>query len=153
MKKTLIAFSLLAVSGVSAQEVISSSGESFATPNGGVDFTVGEVVIETVGNGSNTLTQGFHQTLLEIVGLEDHLSDLQVSIFPNPTDEFLMIEVSDFSSLKYQLVDQTGRLVNQDELKSSQTQINVTQLSAGVYTLFLTTNETKVAKSYQVIKH
>ncbi len=153
MKKTLVIFSAFAVSSAFAQEVVSSSGESFATPSGGIDFTVGEVVIETVSNGTNTLTQGFHQTLLEVVGLEDLLPDLEVSIFPNPTDELVTIEVSDFHSLNYQLIDQTGRLIDQDELKSSQTQLNVSKLPAGMYTLLLMVNESGTAKTYQVIKH
>ena len=59
-RHTLVLFSLLATGTVSAQEVVSSQGDSYS--NGSIDFTLGEVIIATGTDGTNDLTQGFHQT-------------------------------------------------------------------------------------------
>ena len=44
-----------------AQEVLSSSGSSYATANLKLDFTIGEVVVFTGSNSNTIVNQGFHQ--------------------------------------------------------------------------------------------
>ena len=46
---------------ITTPSVISSSGDSYS--NGGVimDYTLGEIVVETYANSTTILTQGFHQ--------------------------------------------------------------------------------------------
>ena len=58
-KHTLVLFSLLATGTVSAQEVVSTQGDSYSNGIGSIDFTLGEVVIATGTDGTNDLTQGF----------------------------------------------------------------------------------------------
>ena len=70
-KKTLLVFSLLTTFASTAQEVVSTQGDSYSNTSGSIDFTVGEVVINTGTDGTNDLTQGFHQTNWNFVGLED----------------------------------------------------------------------------------
>lgn len=69
MKKILFA-TLLASMMVNAQslerQVIGSSGTSFSNATAQLDFTVGELAVSTLSNGSNDLTQGFHQTNLQV---------------------------------------------------------------------------------------
>ncbi|MDB4769189.1 hypothetical protein OAG16_03825 [Saprospiraceae bacterium] len=52
---TLVLFSLLATGTVSAQEVVSSQGDSYSNGSGSIDFTLGEVVIATGTNGTKNL--------------------------------------------------------------------------------------------------
>ena len=93
MKKLSISIVfLLFVSTLSAQEVISSQGETYSNANGSMDFTVGEVVINTGTNGTNDLTQGFHQTNWNLVGVEDFAPNYEATIFPNPTQDVLNIK-------------------------------------------------------------
>ena len=59
MKKNKLLASLLLLSaGLSAQEVISSQGDSYSNVNNTLDFTIGEPVVETVTDG------GFLECLL-----------------------------------------------------------------------------------------
>ena len=88
MKKiTLVLFSLFATLSVSAQEVVSTQGDSYSNASGSIDFTIGEVVIDTGTDGTNDLTQGFHQTNWNFVGLDDNDPSYEAIIFPNPTAE------------------------------------------------------------------
>ena len=61
-KNTLVLFSLLATGTVSAQEVVATQGGSYSNTSASIDFTIGEVIIATETDGTNDITQGFHQT-------------------------------------------------------------------------------------------
>ena len=151
LKNTLLFFSLLTSVCVSAQEVVVTQGDSYTNSNGSIDFTIGEVVINTGSDGSNDLTQGFHQTNWNFVSIEDHVPSYEATIFPNPTSEILTIRTSTFENVTYALYDAQGKLVIQDKLSSVQTPIQVNQLAPGAYSLTLN-NDTQNLKTFQLIK-
>lgn len=136
-KQTLIVFSLLSTLAVTAQEVVSTLGDSYSNASANIDFTIGEVVIDTGTDGINDLTQGFHQTNWNFVGLEDHAPNYEATIFPNPTSEVLNIRTSTFENVTYTLYDAQGKLILQDILSAEQTPILVSQLAPGSYSLEL----------------
>ena len=151
LKNTLLFFSLLTSVCVSAQEVVATQGDSYTNSNGSIDFTIGEVVINTGTDGSNDLTQGFHQTNWNFVSIEDHVPSYEAIIFPNPTSEVLTIRTSTFENVTYTLYDARGKLVIQDKLSSLQTPIQVSQLAPGAYSLILN-NHVQNLKTFQLIK-
>ena len=136
-KNTIVLFSLLTTLSGTAQEVVSSQGETYSNANGSIDFTVGEVIINTGSNGTNDLTQGFHQTNWNFLGVEDFAPDIQATIFPNPTQDVLNIKTSVFENVTYTLYDAQGKLVLQNILSAEQTPIQVSQLAPGAYSLEL----------------
>lgn len=133
---TWLSFFLLSL-GLNAQEVISSQGESYSSASGSIDFTIGEVAIDTGTDGTNDITQGFHQTNWNFVGLENQAPDYEVIIFPNPAEDVLNIRTTAFENLTYSLYDAKGKLVLKDELSAEQTAIQVSQLAPGNYSLIL----------------
>jgi len=151
LKNTLFFFLLLTSVCVSAQEVVATQGDSYTNSNGSIDFTIGEVVINTGTDGSNDLTQGFHQTNWNFVSIEDHVPSYEAIIFPNPTSEVLNIRTSTFENVTYTLYDARGKLVIQDKLSSVKTLIQVSQLAPGAYSLILN-NDTQNLKTFQLIK-
>ena len=151
-KSTIVLFSLFATLTVSAQEVVATQGDSYSNASANIEFTIGEVVINTVTDGTNDLTQGFHQTNWNFLGLEDHAPSYEATIFPNPTSEVLNIRTSTFENVTYTLYDAQGKLVMQDILSAEQTPIQVSQLAPGSYSLTLN-NETQNLKTFKLIKH
>ena len=151
-KNALLLLTLITTLSVSAQEVVSTQGDSYSNANGSIDFTIGEVVINTGTDGTNDLTQGFHQTNWNFVGLENHNPDYQAIIFPNPTEDVLNIKTSMFENVTYTLYDGLGKLVMHDILSAEQTPIQVSQLAPGSYSLTLN-NETQNLKTFKLIKH
>lgn len=151
MKLIIILFSFLSVLVISAQEVVSSQGESYASGNGKLDFTIGEVVIETATDGSTKLTQGFHQSKWAVVGIKDHKPSFEAVIFPNPIATTLNIRTSDFKDVSYAMYDVQGRLVAKDKLDGEQTSISVSELAQGSYSLILK-NGSKILKTVNLIK-
>jgi hypothetical protein len=137
-KKALIAFSLIVGSTTAfGQEVISTQGDSYSNSSGSIDFTIGEVVINTGTNGTNDITQGFHQTMWNFVGIEDFDADFVVSIFPNPTQDVLTIRATAFEDVTFVLTDATGRIVMRDVLSGELTPLDVSSFEMGTYNLSL----------------
>jgi hypothetical protein len=152
IKKQIFLFAtFFATFAATAQEVISSQGETYSNVNGSIDFTVGEVIINTGSNGTNDLTQGFHQTNWNFLGVEDFAPDYQATIFPNPTQDVLNIKTSVFENVTYTLYDAQGKRVMQNILSAKQTPIQASQLAPGSYSLTLN-NETQNLKTFKLIK-
>ena len=161
MKKTaFVLFSVLSTLAVSAQEVLSTQGDSYSNASGSIDFTLGEVVIVTGTDGNNDLTQGFHQTNWNFLGVEDFAPNYEAIIYPNPTSDVLNIRTSTFENVTYTLYDAQGKLVMQDILSAEQTPIQVSELAPGAYSLELIFEEgskgslsSPKRKTFKLIKH
>jgi hypothetical protein len=151
IKNTLVFFSLLTTLSVSAQEVVATQGDSYSNASGSIDFTIGEVVINTGTDGTNDLTQGFHQTNWNLVGLENLAPNYEATIYPNPTEDVLNIKTTSFENVTYSLYDTQGKLVMQDVLSVEHTPIQVSHLAPGSYSLTLN-NETQNLKTFKLIK-
>lgn len=153
---TLVLFSLIASGIVSSQEVISSQGDSYTNESANIDFTIGEVIIDTGTDGTNYITQGFHQTNWSFLGVEDFDPNYEAIIFPNPTEDVLNIRTSAFENVTYSLYDAQGKLVIQDKLSSEQTPIQVSQLAPGSYSLTLNKqmreNQDLPLKTFKLVK-
>jgi hypothetical protein len=152
-KKTLVLFSLLATLSVSAQEVVATQGDTYSGSGLVLDFTVGEVIINTASTstGSHTLTQGFHQSKWSVVGIRDHFPDYEANVFPNPLEEVLNIEASAYENVRIFLYDAQGKLVREDKLSAELSTIELSELAAGAYSLLLTKANQNL-KTFKLIK-
>ena len=151
MKKLLLLGALALSTITYAQEVVSTQGDSYSNGSAMIDFTIGEVVINTATDGTNDLTQGFHQTNWNFLGVEDNAPSYAVTIFPNPTSDVLNIKTSTFENVTYTLYDAQGKLVMQNILTAEQTPIQVSQLAPGSYSITLN-NKTQILKTFKLIK-
>jgi hypothetical protein len=148
-KNTLVLFSLFAFASVSAQEVVSTQGDSYSNGSGSISFTIGEVISNTGTDG--TLTQGFHQSNWNFLGLENHAPNFEAVIFPNPTSAILNIRTSTFENVTYTLYDGQGKRVMQNMLSSEQTPVQVGQLAPGSYSVTLN-SESQQLKTFKLVK-
>jgi len=151
-KKTLMLMLVLftAVISTKAQEVVSSSGNYQETSNGSLSWTIGEPITETKSNG-NTLTQGFQQSRLTVTNISEiKPADISVSIFPNPTNEFITIKVSEAQDYTVQLFNLNGQLLTEQKSNNTEERIDMMPYTNGTYLLkFINNNETN---TYQIIK-
>ena len=151
MKKLITLLALSSTLATTAQEIVATQGDSYSNTSMQINFTIGEIIINTESDGVNTLTQGFHQTNWNFVGLENHTPEYEATIFPNPTSDILNIRTSTFENLTYTLYDAQGKLILQDKLSSEQTPIKVSQLAPGNYSITLT-NEIQNLKTFKLVK-
>lgn len=133
-------------------QVISSAGNHFSNGNHQISFTIGETVVQTFSNSANTLTQGFHQSNLSVISIEeiDFLSSIEV--YPNPVVETLNIEMENHTGEVWlNLYSISGQLVLQKKADSPSESLNMAKLAEGVYLLKFS-GENAPKKTYSIIK-
>ena len=135
---------------VTTPSVVSSSGDSYS--NGGVimDYTLGEIVIETYTNSNTILTQGFHQgDLIVSTGVVN--LDIKTKIYPNPSTNFLIVELEKNVNAELLVYDINGKIVIKDKLNEEQKkQLDFSFLTQGNY--FLHINISDKQSVYQINK-
>lgn len=152
MKEKLILMLIVfgAIIYTQAQEVVSSSGSYQETSNGSLSWTIGESITETLCNG-NVLTQGFQQSRITVTDITEINTRTNVSIFPNPTNEFVKVVPSDNKNYTIQLFDINGKLLTENKINKTDNTVNMNEFTNGTYLLKVTSNlETN---TYQIIKH
>jgi len=150
----MIAFFLSGVV-IHAQEVITTAGSYRETTSGSLSWTVGELVIETITDGTNTLTQGFQQSKLTVTNINDlKIPGIELSVYPNPTNSFLSIEVKTDKQrdLLLSLFDLNGRLILQKKMAGNKQTIKMQNYKPATYILKVT-EANKEIRTYQIVKH
>jgi hypothetical protein len=108
---SLLICCLLAPSGTRAQaqlQIFSAGGTDINSGEIKGSFTLGEPVVLTSSSGDITLTQGFQQAMLFVVGLRDIVSN-QWTVFPNPVENELFISFPEPTLLnKAELIAMNG---------------------------------------------
>lgn len=117
---------------LNSPDLVSNSGGSFSNEGYHIDFSVGEIAIEQLGNGI-ILTQGFHQGDLSILTNIKEI-DFISKIYPNPTLSFFTVEFDSPQNVIAFLSDQNGKLIFQKEIKNKSIQsFDVSMLAQGSY--------------------
>jgi len=134
-----------------SNEVISSAGETQSNATVSIDFSVGELAIETITNSSNTLTQGFHQTQFLYINLTEISEPINVISYPNPVVNELIVEIPNNSqTMDLIIYSMEGKII--DSFRINETlKIGFSKFTPGTYIISLK-NNTELIKSYKIIK-
>ena len=127
------------------QSVISTDGGQAFNNQYSITYTIGELVSDFATDTSLNvdLTQGFNQFFLNIVSVDNLFFDVDINVFPNPTHDFLNVEVlSSHNNLSINLFDISGKLIRENDISQNKFSISFSDLAAGNYFLvFLNNNE------------
>ena len=160
MRKQLILLLCLPLIGfgqITSPSVISSSGNSYNNGGINVDYTLGEIVVETfqptvtpLPLTYTILTQGFHQGVLKVSTSVENI-DIKTKVYPNPTTNFIIIELEKNVNADILVYDINGKLVLKDKLNDeNQKQFDFSFLKQGNY--FLHINIADKQSVYQINK-
>ena len=149
----LIVIFVQIVFSVYSQEVISSAGHYDETSGAQVSWTIGEPAIETIISEGNILTQGFQQTKMVITAVISYNENIQVFIYPNPTDDLVNIDIFglQFSETKVGVYTMEGKLLKQQYLITSTSVLNIHGLASGSYLLKVTDKNNPI-KTFKLVK-
>jgi len=140
MRKLLLLLLCLPFIGfgqVTTPSVISTSGNSYNSGGVIMDYTLGEIVVETHINSTTILTQGFHQGVLNVTTSVDDF-DIKTKIYPNPTTNFIIIELEKNVIADILVYDINGKIVIKDKLRDEkQKQLDFSFLTQGNYLLHI----------------
>jgi hypothetical protein len=169
MKKQLFTMIfVLATIALQAQSIerwaISSAGGSYYDgASFEMDYTAGEVMVTTLSNGTNSLTQGFQQPFTNsTVTVPENIDDnSNIQFYPNPVEDQLSISIQNAKSgvYSYEIYDLLGQLLADETLTQSANgdlliKIDFQKYATGNYFLRLLhdgelINSGKIIKIYQ----
>lgn len=136
-------------------QVVASAGEHFSSGTSQLSWTLGETVIETVDDGTNIITQGFHQTQLTVTAITEREIDQYINVFPNPTSGELTIQFEENNSQQFiQLYDMNGKLLMEESIsgQEQQTILQLNHFANAVYLLNINSKDGKHTSSYRIQK-
>ena len=143
-----------AIAQTASPELVSSAGESFKNTGYQLDWSIGECVTATHSSGSYVITQGFHQNFYEITTVKDLAKDINITVYPNPTTNFLTVnlEASARPLSVLTITDINGKILQHSEVTNDQEQLDFSNYANGIYFLDVKQNN-QLIKSFRIIKN
>lgn len=133
--------------------VVSASGASFQNSSGYISYTIGESITSTLVSSQAILTQGFHQWFPKTPGVPvENRPEIEISVFPNPVIDLLILQVEEYQGFDYMLYDVIGGLIDRGPVVGERTEIDFNSLAPAIYILRVTDNNEEV-RLFQIVKH
>ena len=150
----------LGLTGLQAQESVNATGGNASGSGGTVSYSVGQVVYTTNIGTNGSVAQGVQQPyeISVVTGLEEAKGiNLTVSAYPNPTTDYLTLEVDasttlSIQSMAYQLYDMQGKLLQNEKITSNQASIVMSNLVPATYFVKVIQSN-KELKTFKIIKN
>jgi hypothetical protein len=109
--------------------------------------SVGANYASQLGTGTTTDRYSLDCDVAQLAGIES-LVEIQINIFPNPTSHSITIKTEKNMNQSFSIFDQMGREVFKGKLIGTETEVNLSSLSKGIYTLKIDGNY----KPSQIVK-
>ncbi|PCI93223.1 MAG: hypothetical protein COB15_16755 [Flavobacteriales bacterium] len=149
---TSAAFLLLGLGGLHAQESINGSGGEATGTGGTASYSVGQIVYTTATGTNGSVAQGVQQPFeIYAVGVSEIKMDISLSIYPNPTTNYLTLKTDDNANLSYQLIDLQGKVIENKKVTTITSTIKMDALPKAIYFLNVTRSN-QIVKTFKVIK-
>lgn len=165
MKNNELVLSAILLLGVGltslqAQQAFPASGGNASGSGGSVSYSVGQVGYTTITGTNGSVAQGVQQPyeISVLTGLEEAIGiHLALSVYPNPTIDFLTLKVDasstlNIQSMSYQLYDFSGKLLENKKLEGAETSIKVSNLVMANYLLKVIQGNQEI-KVFKIIKN
>lgn len=126
---------------------IQSKGQDAVTASGGeaigfsrnLSYSIGQPFTDFKTGSANSINQGVQQPLILVatVGILVEPLIVEMSVFPNPTINYVTLEIGQLNSLELnaQLFDVHGKLVQKIGVSDALTKIQLPELSNTIYLL------------------
>ena len=159
-KKVMLCGTLLlgfGLTGLHAQEAtVASGGDAFGS-GGSASYSIGQLHYTTNMGTDASVAQGVQQAfeISIVVGIhEDFGINLVMIAYPNPTTDFLTLEVENFQNehISYQLRDLNGKLLESRRMTNQKTHISLKNLDPAIYFLEVIINQKEV-KTFKITKN
>ena len=158
MKRILTLIVLLTI-GLSYGQIavkkssISTGGGSSTVGTTTVISAIGEIAVQEQTQGTIHLSEGFIGPDLVALGIEEYTNLQGVSIYPNPVQNDLNIELLDYNNYELYLFDLNGKqLVNQKIEDNDRYVLDLSGQKTGAYLLIVIDRKHKKRSIQKVIK-
>jgi hypothetical protein len=162
LKLSAVLFLGLGLTGLKAQESVNATGANTSGSGGSASYSVGQVAYQTHTGTNGSVSEGVQQPfeISVVTGLEEAKGiNLSLSAYPNPTADYIILEVKDFelSNLHFQLYDMQGKLLRSEKITGNQTSIVMSNLLPATYFVKVIVKTQGIAfqqevKTFKIIK-
>ena len=159
IQKTKIVVLFLLVLGLltaQAQVAVIVAGGDASGSLGTVAYSIGQIVYTTHMATNGLVAQGVQQpyTISTVLGIENNSIKLDFTAYPNPTINFLTLNVgnAELSTLSFQLYDLRGILIESRKILSSTETIGMENLPSAMYFLKVSNNNKEI-KTFKIFKY
>ena len=151
---TSVAFLFLGLGGLHAQETVLPTGGEATGTGGTASYSVGQVVYTTATGTNGSVAQGVQQPfeISTTVGINETTINLEMSVYPNPTTNYLTLKTDDNANLSYQLIDMQGKVIESKNVVSNPSNISLEGQPKAIYFLNVVNNN-QVVKTFKIIKN
>lgn len=145
---------------------------SVISPNGGtaknsimiLEWTIGEVAVETIRSGDKMYTEGYHQPSIRVEPYEEvqlHTRSVSstpgtIRVAPNPVGDLLNIELdlAEEMELIIQLNDISGQLIRNETLlvAKGSMQMDFSTVASGMYVLVVKSTDGQFVRTCKISK-
>lgn len=138
-------------------ETITTAGNNAKGISGTVNYTIGQIFYTYIGEPVYNVAQGIqHQEINNESNSANNIDpNVDILIFPNPTTDFVNVNIIGVELVNeeqsYQLYDIQGRLLKQNTINQTETQISLNGLSPSMYILRVNVNN-KVLRTFKILK-
>lgn len=139
-------------------ETIITSGSNATGSSGSVTYSIGQVFYTYIGLQTvYNVEQGIqHQEKDENLGTpEIEKPTTEIFVFPNPTADFVNLSMKgdelESANRSYRLYDLQGRLLKQNIITQTETQVSLNNFSSSLYILTVYVDN-KLYKSFKILK-
>jgi hypothetical protein len=154
MRKITTIVALIFSVGVQAQETVPATGGEATGSGGTASYSVGQVVYTTATGTNGSVAQGMQQPyeISVTIGVNETTINLELSVYPNPTTNYLTLKVDDFETLNFQLIDLQGKVIENKKVTATTSTIEMEELPKAIYFLKVT-KDNQLIKTFKVIKN
>jgi len=148
---------LSSLASLSAQSNTVAAGGTASGSGGSVTFTVGQIAVQSNGDGTTTVSEGVQQPYeISVSGVDNYPNiTLNAMVYPIPTLDIVRLSIDNFDlqsgKVSARLYDGNGKLLKELRIADSQTEIDMESLPSGTYYLNLFSDK-QMLKSFKVVK-
>ena len=157
LKLIAVLLFILGLTGLQAQESVSTTGGNASGSGGSASYSVGQMFYTTNTGANGSVAQGVQQPfeISVVTGIKEAKDiNLSVSVYPNPTNDYLTVKVDNYetANLKYMVFDINGKLLQTVKATGGETQIETSQLVPANYFVKVLDNNREI-KVFKIIKN
>jgi len=137
-----------------AQESPTAAGGEATGAGGTASYSVGQVFYNTHFGTNYNVAQGLQQAyeISTTIGINETAINLELSVYPNPTTNYLTLKVEKTEGLSYQVYDMQGRLIANKKVTGVSTKIEMGSLASATYFLSVV-KDNQIIKTFRIIKN
>lgn len=129
--------------------VVNSCGGVIKNTNHSLEWSLGEIAVNTITSSVNILTQGFLQPMTTMVNTKNLGSDLSIKYYPNPVINELNLVIVEQDIKTIQIHDLLGKLILKSPFAKN---ISLQDIHSGIYMITLIDNHKQIISSFKINK-